>query len=143
MPGATWSLAQLNVSQQRTPPVTIAELQKIAQLSGLTIPDDRVERAHADVAGLIAWCGQIRHIKTEGVVPMFTPLQQHKLPNANNQIAGAGVGGVEPPPEIGIPLRTRADVVDEGGQAAKVLQNAKRREGSYFVAPKMQDHDDS
>jgi Asp-tRNA(Asn)/Glu-tRNA(Gln) amidotransferase C subunit len=64
------------------------------------------------------------------------------LPNANRQVAGAGIGGA-PPLEVGVQLRTRPDVVDEGGQAKKVLQNAARKEGAYFVAPKMIDHDDS
>ncbi len=123
MKPTSWSLQQLSIapSSAAAPAISVAELEKIAQLAGLEVPAARIDQAHRDVCGMIAWCGQIKHVNTDGVTPMFTPLQQHE-------------GGS---------LQMRPDAVSDGGNAAGVLKNAARKEGAYFVAPKMVDHDDS
>lgn len=124
MPGPSWSLKQLSISDadNQRAPLTPVELDKIVQLAGLTVPSDRVAQLHSDVSTTINWMGQIRHVDTTGVEPMFTPLQQHT-------------------PAITLPVRP--DAVSEGGQAPRLLSNAQRKEGQYFVAPKVVDHDDS
>ena len=93
-------------------------MEKIAELAYLNLPKEDVERSYADVMGIVSWIGQLRNVETTGIKPMFTPLQQH-----------------------GITSPLRKDEVGAGGDAKRVLQNAKRKEGNYFVAPKMVDHD--
>ncbi len=64
MKGPSWSLKQLSVDDTHKAPITPAELEKIAQLAGLSVPAENVAKLHSEVAGMINWMGQIRHVET-------------------------------------------------------------------------------
>jgi aspartyl/glutamyl-tRNA(Asn/Gln) amidotransferase C subunit len=69
-----------------------------------------------DVAHIIQWTAQIQQVNTDGIEPLYTPLQDS-------------------------PLVTRADKPMQETSAAAVLRNATHADLSYFVVPRVVDHD--
>ena len=91
--------------------IDAATVKKVARLARIAVPQDRLEPLAGELSGIMAWIAQLNEVDTEGVEPM-TSCVAAKLP-------------------------MRADVVTEGGQADKVLANAPRREGDFFIVPKV------
>ena len=91
--------------------IDAAIVKKVARLARIAVPQDRLEPLAGELSGIMAWIEQLNEVDTEGVEPM-TSCVAAKLP-------------------------MREDVVTEGDQADKMLANAPRREGNFFVVPKV------
>jgi len=91
--------------------IDAATVRRIAHLARMTVADDEVEHLRGEINSILAFVEQLSDVDVEGVEPMtsVTPMQ----------------------------MKTRQDVVNDGGDAERVLQNAPAREGDFFVVPKV------
>lgn len=86
-------------------------VRKMARLSRLAIPEDRVEPLVAELNGILAWIEQLEEVDVDGVEPMTSA--------------------------VATALPMREDVVTDGNNPARVLANAPKREDGFFVVPKV------
>ena len=91
--------------------IYVATVRKVARLARIAEPEARLESLAQELNGIIAWIEQLNEVDTEGVEPMTSA------------------------EAVSLPLRE--DVVTEGGDPEKVLSNAPRRAGDFFVVPKV------
>ena len=91
--------------------IDAATVKKVAYLARIRVPEARHESLAQELSGIMAWIEQLAEVDTDGVEPM-TSVVDAKLP-------------------------MRADVVTDGGDAAKVLANAPKAIGGFFVVPKV------
>ena len=71
----------------------------------------RIDPLARELTGIMAWIEQLAEVDVEGVEPMTSAVS------------------------MAAPLRE--DVVTEGGDPERVLSNAPRRAGDFFVVPKV------
>ena len=88
-----------------------ATVRRIASLARIRLEEDEIERARAELNGILGWIEQLQAVPTEGVEPM----------------AGGGA----------VPMRMREDAVTDGGMPEKILANAPDRQADYFTVPKV------
>ena len=88
-----------------------ATVRRIAHLARVAVAEDEIEHLRGEINAILSFVEQLSDLNVEGVEPMtsVTPMQMKK----------------------------RQDVVTDGGDAARVLQNAPAREGNFFVVPKV------
>ena len=91
--------------------IDAATVRRVAKLARIALPEGRLEPLAAELSGIMAWIEQLDEVDTEGVAPMTSAV------------------AATPP--------LREDRVTEGDQADKVLANAPRRTGGFFVVPKV------
>jgi len=91
--------------------IDAATVRKVARLARIAEPEDRLEPLARELSGIMAWIEQLNEVDTDGVEPMAST------------------------EAVTLPLRD--DVVTDGGDPEKVLSNAPRRSGDFFVAPKV------
>jgi len=91
--------------------IDVATVRKVARLARIAEPEERLASLATELNGIIAWIEQLNEVDTEGVEPMTSA------------------------EAVSLPLRE--DVVTEGGDPEKVLSNAPRRTGDFFVVPKV------
>ena len=91
--------------------IDAATVKKVANLARIRVPADRHESMAQALTGIMAWIEQLAEVDTDGVEPM-TSVVDAKLP-------------------------LRADVVTEGGYPDKILANAPKAIGAFFVVPKV------
>ena len=91
--------------------IDAATVRKVAKLARIREPEERLEALAQELNGIIAWIEQLNEVDTDGVEPMTSAVHA-KLP-------------------------MRDDVVTEGGSPEKVLSNAPKRAGDFFVVPKV------
>jgi aspartyl-tRNA(Asn)/glutamyl-tRNA(Gln) amidotransferase subunit C len=91
--------------------IDAATVRRIAHLARVAVADDEVEHLRGEINSILAFVEQLSAVNVEGVEPMtsVTPMQMKK----------------------------RSDVVTDGGDADKVLQNAPARDGNFFLVPKV------
>ena len=91
--------------------VTKEDVKKVARLSRIAVPEERLEQLAGELTGIMGWIEQLNEVDVEGVEPMtsVTPMR----------------------------LKRREDVVTEGGQADKVLSNAPDAREGFFAVPKV------
>jgi aspartyl-tRNA(Asn)/glutamyl-tRNA(Gln) amidotransferase subunit C len=91
--------------------IDAATVRRIAHLARMAVADDEVEHLRGEINSILAFVEQLSDVNVEGVEPMtsVTPMQ----------------------------MKAREDVVNDGGDAERVLQNAPTREGYFFVVPKV------
>jgi aspartyl-tRNA(Asn)/glutamyl-tRNA(Gln) amidotransferase subunit C len=77
----------------------------------MAVADEEVEHLRGEINSILAFVEQLSDINVEGVEPMtsVTPMQ----------------------------MKMRQDVVNDGGDAERVLKNAPAREGRFFVVSKV------
>ena len=90
--------------------ISKADVKKVANLSRITLPDDRVEHMTQEINGILGWIEQLSEVDVEGVEPMTSVV------------------------EASLPMRE--DVITDGGIREKVLANAPKSEDGFFVVPK-------
>ena len=88
-----------------------ATVRRIASLARIRLEEAEIERARAELNGILGWIEQLQAVPTEGVEPM----------------AGGGA----------VPMRMREDAVTDGGMPEKILANAPDRQADYFTVPKV------
>ena len=91
--------------------IDVATVRKVARLARIAEPEDKLEGLANELNGIISWIEQLAEVDTDGVEPMTSAVQ------------------------VALPMRD--DVVTEGGDASKVLSNAPRTTGGFFVVPKV------
>ena len=91
--------------------IDVATVRKVARLSRIAEPEEALPALAQQLNGIMQWIEQLAEVNTDGVEPMTSVVAQ------------------------GLPLRE--DVVTEGGDAAKVLANAPKAVGGFFVVPKV------
>jgi len=91
--------------------IDVATVRKVARLARIAEPEERLASLATELNGIIAWIEQLNEVDTEGVEPMTSA------------------------EAVSLPLRD--DVVTEGGDPEKVLSNAPKRTGDFFVVPKV------
>jgi aspartyl-tRNA(Asn)/glutamyl-tRNA(Gln) amidotransferase subunit C len=91
--------------------IDAATVRKVARLARIAEPEERLEPLARELSGILSWIEQLNEVDVEGVEPMTTAIHT--------------------------PLPLRDDVVTEGGDAERVLANAPKRAGAFFVVPKV------
>lgn len=91
--------------------IDAATVRKVARLARIAEPETRIEPLARELSGIMDWIEQLAEVNIEGVEPMTSAVSQ--------------------------PAPLREDVVTEGGDPERVLANAPRRAGDFFVVPKV------
>ena len=91
--------------------VTVDTVKKVAKLARLKVPEADLAPLAGELDKIMTWIEQLNAVNTDGVEPLTSA-----VPTT-------------------LPLRD--DVVTDGKQAAKVLQNAPAQEAGFFVVPKI------
>ncbi|WP_304169784.1 Asp-tRNA(Asn)/Glu-tRNA(Gln) amidotransferase subunit GatC [Phenylobacterium aquaticum] len=91
--------------------IDAATVRKVARLARIAEPEEKLESLAQELSGIMAWIEQLAEVDTDGVEPMTSA--------------------------VAVALPLREDVVTEGGDAAKVLSNAPKSIGGFFVVPKV------
>ena len=91
--------------------IDAATVRKVARLARSAEPEARIDPLARELTGIMAWIEQLAEVDVEGVEPMTSAVS------------------------MAAPLRE--DVVTEGGDPERVLSNAPRRAGDFFVVPKV------
>jgi aspartyl-tRNA(Asn)/glutamyl-tRNA(Gln) amidotransferase subunit C len=86
-------------------------VRKGARLARIAEPEERLASLAGELNGIIAWIEQLSEVDTDGVEPMTSA------------------------EAVSLPLRE--DVVTDGGDPERVLSNAPKRSGDFFVVPKV------
>ncbi len=91
--------------------IDAATVRKVARLARIAEPEDRLEPLARELTGIMNWIEQLNEVDTNGVEPMTSA--------------------------VAVTLPMREDVVTDGGDAARVLSNAPKSVGGFFVVPKV------
>ena len=90
--------------------VTRDDVRKVARLSRIAVPEERLDELAGELNGILGWIDQLNEVDVEGVEPL-TSVVETKLP-------------------------MRDDLVTDGNIQDQVLANAPRSEHGFFVVPK-------
>lgn len=90
--------------------VTKEDVKKVARLSRIAVPEERLEQLADELTGIMGWIEQLNEVDIEGVEPMTSV--------------------------VAATLPMRKDVVTDGGIQDQILANAPRSEDGFFVVPK-------
>ncbi|ADH88835.1 glutamyl-tRNA(Gln) amidotransferase, C subunit [Ancylobacter novellus DSM 506] len=88
-----------------------ATVRRVAHLSRIAVTEDEVAHLQGELNAILAFVDELAEVDTAGVEPMTSVIPM-KLP-------------------------LRADVVNDGGDAARVLANAPLAEDGFFAVPKV------
>ena len=91
--------------------IDAATVRKVARLARIAEPEDRIEPLARELSGILDWIEQLSEVDTDGVEPMTSA--------------------------VALAAPMREDIVTEGGDAARVLSNAPKTTGGFFVVPKV------
>ena len=86
------------------------DVRKVARLSRIAVPEDRLEALAGELNGILGWIDQLNEVDVSDVEPL-TSVVETRLP-------------------------MRDDVVTDGNIPDQVLANAPRTEDGFFVVPK-------
>jgi len=88
-----------------------ATVRRVAHLSRIAVTEDEVTHLQGELNAILSFVEQLGEVDTDGVEPMTSVIPM-KLPLRN-------------------------DVVNDGGDAARVLANAPASEDGFFAVPKV------
>jgi aspartyl-tRNA(Asn)/glutamyl-tRNA(Gln) amidotransferase subunit C len=91
--------------------IDAATVRRIAHLARIAIADDEVEHLRGEINAILAFVEQLQEVDVAGVEPMTSVIPMR--------------------------MKTRPDVVTDGGIADDVLKNAPEKDDHYFVVPKV------
>ena len=91
--------------------IDAATVRKVARLARIAEPEDRIEPLAKELSGILDWIEQLSEVDTDGVEPMTSA--------------------------VAVAAPMREDIVTEGGDSARVLSNAPKTTGGFFVVPKV------
>jgi aspartyl-tRNA(Asn)/glutamyl-tRNA(Gln) amidotransferase subunit C len=91
--------------------IDAATVRKVARLARIAEPEEKLEPLAEELSAILNWIEQLGEVDTEGVEPMTSAVQ------------------------VALPMRE--DVVTDGGDPEKVLSNAPKRAGGFYVVPKV------
>ena len=87
------------------------QVKHIARLARLAIDDDQASHMEKELNAILAWVEQLKEVDVTGVPPLTSVVAQR--------------------------LKTRPDVVDDGGYPGDLMRNAPQAENNFFVVPKV------
>ena len=90
-----------------------ATVRRIAHLARIKVPDSEVEGLQGELNAILAFVATLEEVDVEGVEPMTSVMP--------------------------MPMKKRADIVDDGGIADSVVANAPASEDHFFMVPKVID----
>lgn len=90
--------------------VTKDDVRKVARLSRIAVPEERLESLASELSSIMGWIEQLNEVDVDGVEPMTSVV------------------------EATLPMRD--DVVTDGNIQEQVLANAPKSEDGFFVVPK-------
>jgi aspartyl-tRNA(Asn)/glutamyl-tRNA(Gln) amidotransferase subunit C len=88
-----------------------ATVRRIASLARIHVEDAEVATLQTELNSILGWIEQLNEVNVEGVEPLTGAAQ--------------------------MALKTREDVVTDGGYPEKILANAPERAGSFYAVPKV------
>ena len=88
-----------------------AAMRRIAKLARIRVDDAALPGLASELNAILGWIEQLNEVDIAGVAPL----------------AGAA----------GMTQALRADVVNDGGYAERILANAPDRAGNFFTVPKV------
>lgn len=91
--------------------IDAATVRKVARLARIAEPEEKLDQLAKELNGILNWIEQLNEVDTDGVEPMTT--------------------------SVHTTLPMRDDVVTDGGDPARVLGNAPRSAGNFFIVPKV------
>ena len=91
--------------------IDAATVRKVARLARIAEPEEKLDGLARELSGILDWIEQLNEVATDGVEPMTSAVHT--------------------------PLPMREDVVTDGGDPEKVLSNAPKRAGDFYVVPKV------
>ncbi|WP_031235753.1 Asp-tRNA(Asn)/Glu-tRNA(Gln) amidotransferase subunit GatC [Asticcacaulis sp. AC402] len=91
--------------------IDVATVKKVASLSRLREPQERLEALAGELNGILGWIEQLNEVDVAGVEPMTTAVEQ--------------------------PTPLREDVVNDGDKVAQVVANAPKSAEGFFIVPKV------
>ncbi|MCC6597302.1 MAG: Asp-tRNA(Asn)/Glu-tRNA(Gln) amidotransferase subunit GatC [Alphaproteobacteria bacterium] len=86
-------------------------VRKVASLANIEMDEAELERAAAQISGIIDWVEQLGAVNTDNIEPL------------------ANVANIE--------LSLRADSITDGNYQDKILANAPEHTQGFFVVPKI------
>lgn len=100
-------LKRPNVSNE----IDAATVRRIAHLARVAVADDEVEHLRGEINAILSFVEQLSEVNVEGVEPMtsVTPMA----------------------------MKTRKDVVTDGGDPEAVMANAPKSEDDFYLVPKV------
>lgn len=91
--------------------VDAATVKRVAHLARISVSDAEAEALRGELNAILGFVEQLNEVDVSGVEPMTSV-----LPMA---------------------MKTRADIVTDGGKADDIVANAPLTEGHYFLVPKV------
>lgn len=91
--------------------VDTATVKRVARLARIALSETEAEALRGDLNTILGFVEQLNEVDVTGIEPMTS---------------------VQP-----MPMKKRADEVDDGFRAEDILANAPQREGDFFVVPKV------
>jgi len=91
--------------------IDAATVRKVARLARIAEPEEKLEPLAKELSAILDWIEQLGEVDTDGVEPMTSAVH------------------------VALPMRE--DVVTDGGDPEKVLSNAPKRVGDFYVVPKV------
>ena len=88
-----------------------ATVRHIAHLARIRIEPDEVPRLQEELNSILGWVEQLAEVNVDDVAPL----------NGATELV----------------QRLRADIVNDGADAPKILANAPERQGDFFTVPKV------
>ena len=88
-----------------------ASVRKIAHLARIRVPPEELDALQGELNAILAFVEALGEVDVSGVEAMTSVMP--------------------------LPMKKRADVVDDGGIAATVTANAPASEDGFFVVPKV------
>ena len=88
-----------------------ATVRRIATLARIEVPDGDLETVAGQLSTIMGWIEQLKEVNTDNVAPMS--------------------GGTD------LKLKWRADVVNDGDKADKILENSRDAQDGFFTVPKV------
>ena len=90
--------------------VTKDDVRKVARLSRIAVPDEKLEGLATELNGIMGWIEQLNEVDVEGVEPLTSIV------------------------ETSLPMRT--DEVTDGDRRDEVLVNAPKSDEGFYVVPR-------
>ncbi len=91
--------------------VNSATVRRIAHLARIKVTDAEVPHLQNELNAILAFVEELKGVDVEGVAPLTSALP--------------------------MPMKKRADIVNDGGIPDKIVANAPSSEDHFFVVPKV------
>lgn len=90
--------------------VTKEDVRKVARLSRIAVPEEKLEGLAGELNGIMGWIEQLNEVDVDGVEPLTSVV------------------------EASLPMRV--DEVTDGNRREEVLANAPKSDEGFFVVPR-------